>query len=260
MSGAYAAYQAVLTYVCLSALALAVAAAILWKLGPVLHKVHSDWLKLDGFGKVVAAVMVCSLGYYGATKSTHVDVTSKTDADSGIGLAYVDLCVTNEVVGTVTSTWTAVSIGWTNGTVTASTPFQARNAIDQEWTVLPKLGEPTFYYDSVTNTMFFGVSGDITRWTMYWVGSDPPGVIVTVDGITLTHFHVDSKKVEIGWECDDPRCKSFMVRRRKVDTVTHDPITEYETLIVTEDKAYVIYGFTVGETWEYQIRGEFYED
>lgn len=230
------------------------------KLYPAICKVW-DVFGAKTWAGVLAVTFFLGMWQYGATKQGgSTPITERTGSDESILIGFVEAELTNEVimVGTdwTTNELTNVTVAFMSGNVTAETPFVARNTVEENWTELVKTNV-TFYFDEpVTNYMFFTVRGNIiSDYRMFWIGYDAPAVEVTTEGVKLVHKVVTSTRLEFGWTCDDPRCTEFTVRRRKVNA--DETRGEWEDLVTTDASAWVWEGvFTVGESWEYQIKSE----
>lgn len=147
-----------------------------------------------------------------------------------------------------------MEVKYTAGPVTTSTPVSVRMSSTNEWTELEKIN-PTITTDLATNVLAFAVSGDVTQYPYWWVGENPPAIIIETTGITLTSFVATSKTVLLTWTCDDAKATTFSVQRRTQGG-------DWET-VGTVEKAdlmsFTYQGFTIGVTHEWRIRTEYTE-
>lgn len=218
-----------------------------------------DVFGCNRWSKVSLTVMFCGLVYVGATKMQ--SLIGHTGADEGIVLAAVEAEVVGEEVSPgITNFYTEVSVGYTQGTLTEDIPFLGRDTDEEPWGEMEKRNV-TFYGDSVTNWMFFTVNGKApVEYRQLWIGLDPPDVHVVTEGVKLEHFRVTPTSVEIHWSCDDARCVSFDVYRRKVDK-DRRPLSDWELVESgVEGDSWLWDGvFTIGDSWEYRISSTYQE-
>lgn len=245
-----------------------VAAIVLWavyfliKMYPAMCKAWDFW-GLKSWASVPVFAAFCGICFYGATKEGGggTDITSTTGADADIAVGFVEATLTNvvsEVDGqTVTNTYTDIVVGFTSGNVTQNTPFLARNADTEAWTELVKTNVSFYLDEPVTNYMFFTVHGNIiSDYRMYWLGDDAPAVEVTVEGVDLNHVVITATSIELGWQCSDTNCTSFVVRRRLVNR--DGTRGAWQEIVTTDLKLWRWDGvFTIGESWEYQVKSEY---
>ncbi len=241
----FEAFQRALTCFCLAGLACLGVGSALYRFRGVVDEVYHKWLRLDALGRWGAVAAVCAMAMYGGAKH---GTAQHAGADDGIGLVYIGLDVTNVVESaSVTNTFTEVDVAWTNGTVTAETPVQVRMSSTNEWRVLTKIGASTFA-DSPTNHLYFTCTGDMTTYPYWWVGSNPPAIVIEVAGITLTQFAASSRAVSIAWTCEDPRATEFVVECR------NGPDGEWTELARTAAKSISVSGFFVDRTTQWRVR------
>ena len=235
----------VLMYLCLCGLILCGVAIFFATVGgPVLDALRR-WLHLDGFGRVCVAVFVCGVSYMGMTKHGTVQ---HPGADDGITLAEIGIEYSTNTLQT------AVEVKYTAGPVTTSTPVSVRMSSTNEWTELEKIN-PTITTDLATNVLAFAVSGDVTKYPYWWVGSNPPAIIIETTGIKLLSCEATSKTVLLTWTCDDAKATTFSVQRRTQGG-------DWET-VGTVEKAdlmsFTYQGFTIDVTRDWRIRTEYTE-
>lgn len=235
----------VLMYLCLCGLILCgVALFFAAGCGQVLD-VLRRWLHLDGFGRVIVAAFFCYLYYYGATKQ---QIVPHPGADDGITLAEIGIEYSTNTLQT------AVEVKYTAGPVTTATPVSVRMSSTNEWTELEKIN-PTITTDLATNVLAFAVSGDVTKYPYWWVGENPPAIIIETTGIKLLSCEATSKTVLLTWTCDDAKATTFSVQHRTQGG-------DWET-VGTVEKAdlmsFTYQGFTIDVTRDWRIRTEYTE-
>lgn len=208
------------------------------------------------------AVAVALWAMFGGSKQA--DITDKTGADAGIGVAYAVVDVTNfvDVVegAAVTTTATRVEIGWTNGTVTVDTPFWGKMQLTDDWAEIAKSNATVVTDVPVggTNTLSFWVSGALSK-NYYWLGSEPPRVITDEGSIDVVDFQATSHAATIKWTCSDASCTVFSVKMQ-VRNGAWTTLAEVEAVPAGGTNVFVRTGFTVGVTTTYKITGEYYEN
>jgi hypothetical protein len=209
----------------------------------------------------VGIAAVCLATMYGGSKP--VDVTDRTEADAGIEVAYVTIDVTNIVDSATSETTTAtrVEIGYTAGDVTESTPFWGKMGLTNDWTAIERTGVDirSDVAPGGTNVVSFWTSGAL-GWNYYWFGFDPPKVITDDATITITEFTVTSKKVTIGWLCDNANFTTFSVYAKKETEATWHEIGAVDAVAAGSTNVFERSGFTVDVTTSYRIRGEYREE
>ena len=237
-------FQRVVTCVSLMTLACLGVGSALYRFRGVFGEVCHRWWRLDAFGKWGAVAAVSMMVMYGGAKH---GTAEHAGADDGIALAYIGLDVTNVVESaSVTNTFTEVDVAWTNGTVTAETPVHVRMSNTNEWRTLTKIGASTFT-DSPTNHLYFTCTGDVTKYPYWWVGSNPPAVIIEVVGITLTKFVMSSHAVLIAWTCDDARAVEFVIE------CCDESGGEWTEVARTSEKEISIGGFFIDRTTRWRV-------
>ena len=237
------AIQAGLTAACLFVLAISLAVCVALAIGPRLREVWRNYKRLKVLDRAVVAVGLISAIAYGGTKPHHVP---NAGADDGIALIGIDAEYdsTNDV--------TAVEVSFTGNNVTTTTPVSVRNSQTENWRELVKIGA-TVTSDFATNVLAFAVAGNVATNRFWWVGTETPAVIIETTGIEITYFAASSSSVQIMWLCDDPNATEFIVQRRRKNAA------QWETVAVTSSFAFVYVGFTVGETWEWQVTSTYTE-
>ena len=158
--------------------------------------------KFGKFDKVVVLVGLSIFAYHGGAKYV-------VNAGADAGIALVGVSAEYDPTNNVTS----VDVEFTGSNVTADTPVSVRNAESETWRELVKY-DATVTSDLATNVLSFAVSGDETTNLYWWVGVDAPGVVISSEGITITHFEATSHCVEIAWTCDDTNATEFAVQWR----------------------------------------------
>jgi len=238
--------QTVLMYVCCAGLIASGVVLFLATVGCKGLDAVRRWLHLDGFGKVVVAFCFCWLWRYAATKQSHV---SHPGSDEGITLADITVEYSTNTLQT------AAEVKWTDGTVTTATPVHVRMSNTNEWAELSKIN-PTITTDLPTNVLSFSVSGDVTGYPYWWVGSNPPAVIIETIGIKLTSFLATSSSVSLSWTCDDQKALTFTVQRKLTSDANWQTVGTVEK---ASAMSFTFQGFTVDKTWAWRIRTEYQE-
>ena len=218
-----------------------------------------DVFGCNRWSKVPLTVMFCGLVYIGATKVK--SLIDHAGADEGIALVALEAEVVGEEIAPgVTNWYTEVAAGYTHGTLTEDTPFLGRDTDEEPWGEMEK-HDVTFYGDSVTNWMFFTVSGKApVEYRQLWFGFDPPDIHVVTEGVKLEFFRATPTSVEIHWSCDNPMCVYFDIYRRRVDK-DRNPLSDWELVESgIEDTAWLWDGvFTIGDSWEYRVSSTYQE-
>lgn len=257
----HAAFQSVVTFVCLLGLA-AIAVCLFWHyVGPIIDAVWRDFLHLDGLGKGVALVMVVTATMYGGSKGFWGNVQhGGGDTDYAVCGIY---CATSNIVETVggvevTNHVPYVKIEWTGSGADETTPVSIRETEADEWAELAKVN-PELTVENGTNTLIFATAEDKSRTAYWWFGTDLPAIVITEEGIVIRSYSITSKRVSFSWVCGEEGAENFYIRRREVGK------TDWE-LVGTVPAQYGVVNswsgsmFTVNKSYDWQIMTEIAEE
>lgn len=248
MNGIVETAQKALEYVCLAGLAVCIVSLFVMKTkalyGDLIDRFIVEFHRNKGVLLTVPMVVACIM--YGGSKGGGPSYRSGVTADSDIGLVGL-IAETNAVPDTV------VSVYYTSGLVTASTPVSVRNLQTEAWTELVKTD---CQYDSVgtTNVFQFVVAGTNYLDSAYWhVGSSKPPIVVTSSDINIETIVTSANFVYLKWNCTDANCTSFSV-------MTSEDGSSWSLAGTTSNKEFTVSGFLVGRTRWWKITSSYFRE
>ena len=225
---------------------------------PVWEKVWSDWLRLDGLGKVICTVCVCAAAMYGGSKNAGWNAVQNHGGDTAFGVVLIETQGTNavETVGGVVTTnaMTWVQAHYTGSGVTNGTPIWVRNSSSNEWTQVV-LANSAVTVDLSTNVYSGVASGDLSAWKYWWLGVDLPAVEIDIEtlGINLLQVTETAQSMGFLFTCDDDRATAWKVQYKRGNASAWETAA---TGAMATTNAVGVSGFWVGETTAWRIASE----
>lgn len=207
----------VFAYLALAGLAVCFAVLILNAVAPVLSKVWSRWLHLDGCGKLIVLFGVVCATMYGGSKGFWGKVPHG-GGDDILTVTGIYTAVSNVVDETqsppVTNKLPMVKVEWLGNGGTADTPVSIRASETNEWTEIVKL-DPVVSIEGITNVLEFVAETNYSHVAYWWFGVDKPAIVVTEEGIEIKEFWVTTRQIHLAWVCGETEATSFVIRRRE---------------------------------------------